>query len=131
MADRLQPSLHKLLLYTIKIIPILLAFIATLNIVLSLIGIDLPILSYIGGISFLTIIFLYLASAVFKFCFYHRTFLHYLLLCNVLNCIDIYDNITIEKRYTICITLVATYIILIILLISHTNYELPRKEDCD
>lgn len=44
----------------------ILALTALVNAVLSYFGIDLYILSYIGGVSIFTIIFLYLSSYVFK-----------------------------------------------------------------
>ena len=35
-------------------------------------------LSYVGGISVISLIFLYLTSYMFRFCKYHRMFLHYI-----------------------------------------------------
>ena len=35
-------------------------------------------LRYIGGVSLTTLLFLYLSSYVFKFCKYHRMFIHYI-----------------------------------------------------
>ena len=64
------------------------AAICLVNTVLFYLGIDAIILTYIGGISFLTIGFLYLSSYVFKFCEYHRMFLHYIVIINVLSYID-------------------------------------------
>ena len=56
----------------------LLAFITLLNSILSYFNIDLVILSYIGGVSLITILFIYVASYIFKFCKYHRIFLYYI-----------------------------------------------------
>lgn len=63
----------------------ILAFTALLNSILSYFNIDLYILSYIGGISIFTMIFLYLSSYVFKFCEYHRMFLHYVVVTWIIN----------------------------------------------
>ena len=46
----------------------LLAFSTLLNAILSYFNIDLVILSYIGGVSLITILFIYVASYTFKFC---------------------------------------------------------------
>ena len=82
--------LYKLTIYLLKIIPMCIAGCDILNTLFCFYGIDLPIFSYIGGISFLTLVFLYMASYVFRFCFYHRMFLHYVAINNIINIIDFY-----------------------------------------
>lgn len=67
-----------------------------LNTVLWLFDIDAWWLSYIGGISFMTIAFLYISSYVFQFCEYHRMFLHYITCNNIISCIDNYYEICID-----------------------------------
>ena len=94
--ENLNKTLYKIELYLIKVIPMLLAGITLLNTILSYIGLDTPILSYIGGVSFLTLGFLYLTSYVFKFCSWHRMFLHYTLAINVLNTYDYYIGIPVS-----------------------------------
>ena len=64
--------LYKVTVIVLKILPMLLAFITLLNSILSYFNIDLVILSYIGGVSLITILFIYVASYIFKFCEYHR-----------------------------------------------------------
>ena len=54
-----------------------LAFCDCMNTYLTFYGIEFPILSYIGGISFTSWLFIYIAAIVFKFCIYHRLPLHY------------------------------------------------------
>ena len=71
--------LYKVTVIVLKILPMLLAFITLLNSILSYFNIDLVILSYIGGVSLITILFIYVASYTFKFCEYHRIFLHYII----------------------------------------------------
>ena len=70
--------LYKVTVIVLKILPMLLAFITLLNSILSYFNIDLVILSYIGGVSLITILFIYIDSYTFKFCEYHRMFLHYI-----------------------------------------------------
>lgn len=93
----LNNMLYKVTLYLIKIMPMLIAICDILNTLFWLLGINLGILSYIGGVSFLTIILLYLLSVIFKFCFYHRMFIHYVLLNNILSIFDYYNIIPIHK----------------------------------
>lgn len=53
-------------------------------------------LSNLGGMSLLTWMFIYLASIVFKFCSYHRMFLWYILIDDLVNIVDYYWNIPIS-----------------------------------
>lgn len=89
--------LHKITIGVLKIIPMLLALTTLLNQILSYFGIDLEVLGYIGGVSLLPIIFLYLASYCFHFCNYHRMFLHYVVVCDILTLIDYYIGIPISS----------------------------------
>lgn len=83
-------TLYKIELYLLKIVPMLLAAIYLVNTVLSFYDIIIPLLSYIGGLSFIPLIFLYISSYVFRFCHYHRMFLHYVTFNNLINIIDYY-----------------------------------------
>ena len=62
--------LYKVTVIVLKILPMLLAFITLLNSILFYFNIDLVILSYIGGVSLITILFIYITSYTFKFCEY-------------------------------------------------------------
>ena len=93
-----------------------LAMLAVLNTTLSYFYIDLTILSYIGGVSVLSLAFFYLASYVFKFCEYHRMFLHYITLNWVLNIVDYYWGIPISDKGMFLIYMVITGIFLFIIL---------------
>lgn len=109
-------SLYKLTLWSLKVIPMVLAFCALLNTVLSFYGINCDILSHLGGISLFPLLFLYLSSAVFRFCIYHRMFLHYLLVTDVLNMTDFYIGIPLNNRTLFGLYLVITGIFLFLIL---------------
>lgn len=91
----LNKALYKTQLYLIKVIPMVMAFLCLLNTIFSYFDIDLPVLSYIGSVSILGIIFLYISSYTFKFCAYHRMFIHYITVTWLLNIIDLYIDIPI------------------------------------
>lgn len=98
MEEKLKSkALYKSFLYVLKIIPMVIASCDMLNTLLWLFGIDAWWLSYIGGISLMTIIFLYISSYVFQFCAYHRMFLHYITCNNIISCIDYYYEICIDS----------------------------------
>lgn len=91
-------EIYKIELYTIKVIPMAISAIYLLNTILSYCYIDLPILSWIGGLSLLPWLFLYLSSFVFRFCIYHRMFLYYIAVCNILSYIDYTWALPISDR---------------------------------
>jgi hypothetical protein len=80
----------------LKILPSLIALVYFINILLNLIGISLNFLSYISGISFIPLLFIYISSYVFQFCEYHRLPLHYILITNLLSIIGYEFEITIN-----------------------------------
>lgn len=115
--------LYKVTVIVLKILPILLAFITLLNSILSYFNIDLVILSYIGGISLITILFIYVASYAFRFCEYHRIFLHYIVVTWIINIIDLYIGISINDLEYLCLQMIVAGISLFIIL----YFYLKRK----
>ena len=115
--DRIR--LHNLEIKTIKVIPMLLALTALLNTMLSYFGIDLAILSYIGGVSIFSLVFLYLSSYAFEFCECHRMFLHYVSLNWVLNIYDYYIGIPVSDKELFMLYMIITGIFLFIILYLH------------
>ena len=81
-------TLYKLELGLLKVIPMLLAGCYLLDTILSYFYIDLPIFSILGGMSILPLVFLYVSSYVFRFCEYHRMFLHYVVVNDIISWID-------------------------------------------
>ena len=75
---------HKLFLGFLKVLPMVIAGLFLLNTVLSYFDIDWPILSYIASVGFIPWLFIMIASYIFKFCEYHRMFLWYVLVNNIL-----------------------------------------------
>lgn len=114
--ESLNKALYKIQLYLLKVIPMVMAFICLLNTTLSYFDIDLPVLSYISSNSILTVIFLYISSYVFKFCEYHRMFIHYNTLMWVLNIYDMYIGVPISDRSIFSIYLIITGIFMFIIL---------------
>ena len=120
-------ALYKIELYLIKIIPMLIAGIYLTNTVLSYFYIDLPILSLIGGMSLLPLLFLYISSYVFRFCEYHRMFLHYIVANDMLNYADYYGKIPCSNRTYFLIHIIIAGLALYIILYMKFKDE-PHKE---
>lgn len=119
-AASLNPRrLHKITIAALKVIPMLLALTTLLNQTLSFFGIDLEVLGYIGGVSLLPMIFLYIASYCFQFCSYHRMFLHYVVICDIITLIDYYIGIPISSVALFLVNLIIAGISIFIILYLH------------
>ena len=123
----LDKYLYKIELYVLKIIPMLLALCSFLNTTLFYFGINLPILTYIGGVSFLTLGFLYLSSYVFKFCNYHRMFLHYILVVNIISYIDMEFGIKVSSFSLFTLYMTIAFIAMCLILIGFINERYNKK----
>lgn len=109
-------SLYKITLFFLKLIPMLLAACALVNTVFSFYGVRADVLSMVGGVSLLDLAFLYLASFVFRFCIYHRMFLHYVLVTDILNITDFYIGIPLDNRMMLGMYIAISGIFLFIIL---------------
>ena len=111
-----ERSLYKLLLIVLKVIPMLLALSAMIGMLLDFFGKDSSIFSFIGGVSLLPLLFLYLASYVFRFCEYHRMFLHYVVANNILTYSDYYIGLPIDNAalFMIHVFLIGVFLFLVL-----------------
>ena len=125
----LNKYIYKIELYVLKVIPMLLALCSFLNTTLFYFGINLTILTYLGGISFLTLGFLYISSYAFQFCSYHRMFLHYILIVNIISYIDMKFNIPISNFNLLILYSTIAFISMTIILIKFKNEKYNIKVD--
>lgn len=116
MEEKLNKTLVKRFVLATKVLPVTIAVIHLLNVVISFFyGNDIP-LNYIGGISLLPILYLYLASYTFKFCEYYRMFLHYSVLINIVNICDYYFGIPITDIDYFLLMIFLTIIAMILII---------------
>lgn len=115
----------------LKVIPMLLAFCAILNMLFDFFGMDSGIFSVIGGISILPLLFLYLASYTFCFCVYHRMFLHYVLANNLVTAFDNYIGIPVDNvtLFMIHLILVGVFLFLILYFYKHEKSKAVSPAD--
>ena len=117
-------ALYKIELYLLKVMPMLLAAIYLINTVLSYYDIIVPILSHIGGLSIIPLIFLYVSSYVFRFCSYHRMFLHYIVINDSINLIDYYYTLPISDWELFILHIgIAGIMLFVILYLYVKNHE--------
>lgn len=99
-------TLYKYLLILLRWIPMLLAICAVSVNVFAYFDISIWIFSILGGISFIPLIFIFIASYAFKFCKYHRIPLYYVLANMVLSIIDTLIEIPIDDLQYLYLTLI-------------------------
>lgn len=121
-------SEYKLLLGLLKVIPIILAILNCANTICWFFGINLEVLSYFAGCSILPMIFLYLSSIVFRFCRYHRIFLHYTTTNTILNIIDY--NCEINFDILIYLSLIGIMLLSTIYFYIKEKRDVKRTEKC-
>lgn len=101
-----------------------------INTVSSYLGIDLPILASIAGMSLVPLIFMYISSYVFRFCEYHRMFLHYIAVNDIINIYDWYIGIDISDRDLFVLNIsIAGVSLFIILYLYVESYKKPTAKD--
>lgn len=123
--------LYKTQLCLLKVIPMVMAFIFWINTVLSYFDIDLEVFSYIGSCSIITMVYLYISSYVFRFCEYHRMFLHYVCIIWLINIYDYYIGIPVDDISMLMIYQIITGICLFIILYLYvkSHKKSTRKDN--
>ena len=114
MKDNLNPRTYKIALLLIKTIPMLAAVCYGANSLLAYLGIDLEVIGYMVLALFIAL--LYILSYVFRFCAYHRMFIHYIFGVDIINIIDYYIGIPISDVHLFCLYLILTCIAMFITL---------------
>lgn len=114
----LDKTLYKLELLILKSLPILIALYYLLNTILSYFNIDFVLLSAIGGLSLLPIIFILVSSFVFKFCIYHRLPIYYIIVSDIINYYDLYIGIPLSNRLLFIINMIIAGIFIILIAIT-------------
>ena len=118
----------KLELICVKYVPILIALITLIDVILYYFDIDFELINYIAGTSFLTMIPMYISSYVYKFCEYHRMFLHYIVVNKVVMMIDLYIGIPLGDFMLLVLYLIIAGIFAFLALYLHQKYG-GRKND--
>lgn len=124
----MNKRMYKLELLCVKYVPIIIAAIVLLNAILARFDVYVDELNYIAGTSFLTLIPIYISSIVYKFCKYHRMFIHYILTHKIVATIDMYIGIPLEDGMLLLLYLIIAGIFAFLALYLHQKYG-GRKND--
>jgi len=118
----MNKRMYKLELICVKYVPILIALITLIDVILYYFDIDFELINYIAGTSFLTMIPMYISSYVYKFCEYHRMFLHYIVVNKVVMMIDLYIGIPLGDFMLLVLYLIIAGIFAFLALYLHQKY---------
>ena len=110
---------YKLFLCFLKVLPMLMAGLFLLNTLLSYFDIDYSIISYLAGIGLIPWVFILLASYTLRFCEYHRMFLWYIVVNNVVCWIDDNYSIPVSDRGYLVLHFIIAGLFLFLVLYFH------------
>ena len=129
-ANLINKVLYKIQLYMLKVIPMVMAFCYLLNSVFSYFDIELQFLSYLNSCSICMIVYLYISSYVFRFCEYHRMFLHYIVVNTAINTYNLYIGVPLNDFELLVLYMSITGIALFIILYLYVkNYKKLTTKD--
>lgn len=117
--------LCRILLYLIKIIPVFASLVYYINSILIVLNINIPILSYLTGMSLLPLFFFYIASITFRFCLWHRLFIYYIFISDIISIFDYYIGIPMNAVEMI---IFATLIFCVFAFLITWTYVRSHKE---
>lgn len=116
MEEKLTKKSVKRLMLATKYLPIIIAAIHLLNMIISFFNGNDIFLNYIGSISLLPIVYLYIASYTFKLCEYYRMYLHYVVVVNIINIYDYYIGIPLSDIGFIVLGMIITIIFMFVII---------------
>ena len=114
---RKRNNIYKWFILWVKILPTVLIIFILLNMFLCYNNIVVIEFNYIAGVSLFFISLLYGISYILQFCKWHRMFIHYTVLYNVISVIDLYIGIPIKD-----IQIIILYLLLLGVFICLTVY---------
>lgn len=104
---------HKLMIFTLKILPAVMASSYLIELISTLLGFGTQVLINFIGMIAAPVLFMYLASYVFKFCEYHRMFIHYVLIIEILTTAKWYFPLIITGQILLNVTFVLSVLLII------------------
>lgn len=128
MEAKLNKRLFKIELLYLKILTILIAGLHFLNIVLTYFDYDNLLFSYLGSTGFLPLLFIYIASHTHGFCLYHRLFIFYIGVNNVICYIDYKYGFPVDNRMYLLLHLVISFAFLVVILYLREKHARTFKK---
>lgn len=120
--------LYKLTLATIRLLPMIMVLSYILMFILANTIEAFVIIPHILGTVIAPLVLLYLISYLFRYCYFHRMFIHYYAFVEILNVTDYYVRIPISDR---AISLLHDSVSIIFIISVSVIYIIKfKKEEC-
>lgn len=119
-------ALYKITLYVLKVLPMIMAFSYLVMFVLANTIESFVVVPHIIGTVIAPLVFVYLTSYVFRFCSFHRLFIHYYAFVELLNVTDYYVRIPISDA---AITFIHDSVTIVFLILAVVMYIYKYKKD--
>jgi hypothetical protein len=120
-------SLYKITLFILKLLPAVIAISYILDFVCDFFNLKAQILTHYIGYIIAPVSFMYLSSYLFRFCSYHRIFIHYIALEEGLNIANSYFDIPISYEAFGLLRIIITVIFLFSFIYLFINKKKERK----
>ena len=117
---------HKLLIFVLKILPAIMAGSYVIEMISIFLGFDTQVLVNFIGMIVAPILFMYLASYVFKFCEYHRIFIHYVLILEILTTVKWYYPVIVTSELVLNISFVLSGLLMLCVVFFNV-YKIYKK----
>ena len=127
--ENINKNLYKLTIITLKFLPIIMASAFMISNIIHITIVQ--IICHIIGLNVAQFLFIYLTSYAFKFCNYHRIFIHYLVLIETINVIDWYIEIPISDKAMQITHIVISVVFILIAIKMYYNKNIKCIKDKD
>lgn len=122
-----KKKLYNFEIRLLKVLPILLAALYFINTIFNCFGKSVFYFSLIGGLSILPTIFILLTSFVFEFCIYHRLFIYYCIVTDVISTLDYYFKFNLNDLKFLAIQLLIAFVFLVLILYFYLREHRNKK----
>lgn len=123
----MNKDLYKVTLFILKLLPMIMAFSYMSIGLCAWLGVGWQIFAHYIGLVITPITFMYICSYLFKFCNYHRVFLHYVAITELVNITDWYFKIPVSNTVMGIIHLIITVVFLITFVIMYIRKQRQIK----
>lgn len=137
--NQLNKELYKVDLFLLKLLPVIMVIshiIASYGAIFQVVSgaaIIIQIVSHYLGLVIAPIAFMYISSHVFQFCNYHRMFIHYIAVIELMNVTNWYFKIPITNELyngiQVTITIVFAILALVMYIKKRRQIRLCKKEN--
>lgn len=121
---------HQITMLVFKWLPAVMAFSYIMNVYCAFIGTWFQMVTHFVGLALTPLIFYYIASYVFHFCWYHRLFIHFIAIEELINLTDWYFHIPISNE-AICYVHFTIMAIFLMIAIVTFMVKRPKKKGSD